>query len=123
LNSRCSGRPFGRKNFVAEPSILRFLAERVQQEALFKRQLLAVIERSKTEQKELETVHRAETDAITILIRAGKQFKGADLRGIQILGADLSHGVLYCAQLQGENTRKVLLRGVWLRGAVYETLS
>ncbi len=102
-----------RKNLVGEPSILQFLAERVQQEPLFKEQLLAVIERSKTD----STVRRAAANAITILVRAAVQFNGVDLQGIQIPGADLSWGVFDTAQLQGADLRKVNLRNSWLRQA------
>ncbi|KAG0046339.1 hypothetical protein BGZ83_008500, partial [Gryganskiella cystojenkinii] len=59
--------PLSWKSVVAEPSILDFLSERVQQEPLFKEQLLAVIEKSKGD-KEWRI---AAANAITILVRAG----------------------------------------------------
>ncbi len=102
-----------RKNLVGEPSILQFLAERVSQEPLFKQQLHAVIERSKTD----PMVRKAAANAITILVRAGVQFNGADLKGIQIPGADLSDGVFDSADLQGADLRKVNFRKSWLRQA------
>ncbi len=105
--------PLAKKNFVGEPSILQFLVERVQQEPLFKQQLLAVIERSKTDKE----ARKAAANAITILVRAGVPFNGADLRGIQIPGADLSEGEFDSAQLQGADLRKVNLRAIWLRQA------
>ncbi|KAF8928443.1 hypothetical protein BGZ58_009656 [Dissophora ornata] len=105
--------PLARINLVGEPSILQFLEERVQQDAFFKQQLLAVIERSKTERM----ARKAAANAITILVRAGVQFNGADLQGIQIPGADLSYGVFDSVQLQGADLRKVILRGIWLRQA------
>ncbi len=103
--------PLAKKDFVSEPSVLQFLAERVQQEPLFKEQLHAVIERSKTD----KSVRRAAANAITILVRAGVQFHGADLKGIQIPGADLSGGVFDSAQLQVADLRKVKLQNSWLR--------
>ncbi len=105
--------PLWKKNFVNEPSILQFLAERVQQEPLFNDQLHAVIERSKKDKE----ARKAAANAITILVRAGVQFNGADLQGIQIPGADLNQGVFDSAQLQGADLRKVKLRNSWLRQA------
>ncbi len=102
-----------RKNLVGESSIVQFLAERVKQEPLFKEQLHAVIERSKTD----STVRKAAANAMTILMRAGVTFNEADLAGIQIPGADLSYGVLDSAQLQGADLRKVNLTCTWLRNA------
>ncbi|KAG0010930.1 hypothetical protein BGZ80_001071, partial [Entomortierella chlamydospora] len=79
--------PFGKKNLVDESSILQFLGERSQQQPLFREQLLAVIERSKTD----KTVRIAAANAITVLVKAGVQFIGADLRGIKIPRADLRY--------------------------------
>ncbi|KAG0319870.1 hypothetical protein BGZ99_004873, partial [Dissophora globulifera] len=73
------------RNIVSEPSIIHFLAERVQQNEEFKNQLNDVIHLSKTDHQ----VSQAAANAITILIRAGIRFNGADLNGIQIPGADL----------------------------------
>ncbi|KAF9936047.1 WD repeat-containing protein 38 [Modicella reniformis] len=101
------------RSFVNEASVLQFLSERVQQEPLFKRQLLAYIEDSKTD----KIWRIAAANAITILIRAGVQFNGAGLEGIQIPGADLSHGMFDSAHLQGSDLRKVNLRNIWLRQA------
>ncbi len=103
--------PLAKKDFVSEPSVLQFLAERVQQEPLFKEQLHLIIERSKID----KSVRRAAANAITILVRAGVQFHGADLNGIQIPGADLSGSVFDSAQLQGADLRKVKLQNSWLR--------
>ncbi|KAG0301629.1 hypothetical protein BGZ98_008181 [Dissophora globulifera] len=109
--------PLARRNFVGEPSILQFLAERLQQEPLFKTQLLAMIEHSKVDKE----ARKAAANAITILIRAGILFNGADLKGIRIPGADLSGGQFDSAQLQGADLRKVNLRNVWLRQADLES--
>ncbi|KAF9352578.1 hypothetical protein BGX26_009639 [Mortierella sp. AD094] len=105
--------PLGRRDFVGEPSILLFLVERVQERPVFKDQLLAMIERSKTE----KSARIAAANAITILVKAGIQFNGADLRGIKIPRADLSYGVFDSAQLDGADLRKVNLRSIWLRNA------
>ncbi|KAK3809438.1 MAG: hypothetical protein J3Q66DRAFT_405442 [Benniella sp.] len=106
-----SNSPLVWRNFVHDHSLLQFLEERVQQEPIFKSQLLAYVEHSKTDKK----WRQAAANAITILVRAGMQFIGADLRGIQIPGADLSYGIFDSAHLQGADLRKVNFRGVWLR--------
>ncbi|KAG0015949.1 hypothetical protein BGZ80_009533 [Entomortierella chlamydospora] len=105
--------PLGRRNLVGERSILQFLAERAQQEAIFKDQLHSVIEQSKSD----ETVRIAAANAITILVRAGVQFNGTDLRNIKIPGADLSFGVFDSARLEGADLRKVNFRNIWVRQA------
>ncbi|KAG0237761.1 hypothetical protein BGX31_003495 [Mortierella sp. GBA43] len=81
--------------FVNEPSILEFLEERVQQEHVFKQQLLDYIECSKkNESRATSKIWRiAAANAITILVRAGVQFNGVDFQGIQIPGADISYGI------------------------------
>jgi len=98
---------------VNNHSVLQFLEERVQQEPAFKSQLLNYIELSKKDKKWRE----AAANAITILVRAGEQFIGADLKNIRIPEADLSYGVFDSAQLQNADLRGVILRGVWLRQA------
>jgi hypothetical protein len=96
---------------VNDYSLLQFLEERVQQEPVFKDQLLAYIEHSKKDKK----WRTAAANAITILVRAGVQFIGTDLRGVRIPGADLSYGMFDSVQLEEANMRKVSLRGAWLR--------
>ncbi|KAF9944225.1 hypothetical protein BGZ72_002641, partial [Mortierella alpina] len=102
--------PLVRRSFVGEPSVLQFLGERAQQEPVFKKQLLVYVNASKDDKK----WRIAAANAITILVRAGEQFNGADLQRIQIPGADLSFGVFDSAQLQGADLRKVKLSNVWL---------
>ncbi|KAF9355630.1 hypothetical protein BGX34_010335 [Mortierella sp. NVP85] len=102
--------PLSWRNFVGDSSILGFLEERVQQEPLLRQKLMAFIELSKTDKK----WRTAATNAITILVGAGIQFNGADLRGIQVPGADLSHGMFDSAQFQGADLRKAILRNGWL---------
>jgi len=99
------------KNLVNEPSVIQFLSERVLQQPIFKHQLLAYIEHSKTD----KIWRRAAANAITVLVRAEVPFVGADLQGIQIPGADLGYGVFDSAQLQHADLRKVNFRGAWLR--------
>ncbi|KAK3827431.1 MAG: WD40-repeat-containing domain protein [Benniella sp.] len=101
------------RSFVKDTSIIQFLSERVQQEPVFKQQLLDYIELSKTDKK----WRTAAASAITILIRAGVHFNYEDMQGIQIPGADLSYGAFESAQLQGADLRRVNLRGTCLRQA------
>ncbi|KAF9126638.1 WD_REPEATS_REGION domain-containing protein [Mortierella sp. GBA39] len=88
--------PLSQRNLMPEPSIIQFLAERVQLDPGFKQQLLIFIEQSKAD------VHAAcaAANAITILVKAGVSFNEADLRAIRIPGADLSGGHFGSAQLQ-----------------------
>ncbi|KAK3823311.1 MAG: hypothetical protein J3Q66DRAFT_437695 [Benniella sp.] len=101
------------RNLLSDPSILQFLEERAQLEPVFKQQLFSYIEHSKNDEK----WRIAAANSITILVRAGVQFNGAQFDGIRIPGADLSYGVFDSAQLRGADLRKVNLRNTWLRKA------
>ncbi|KAK3810998.1 MAG: WD40-repeat-containing domain protein [Benniella sp.] len=101
------------RRFMDAPSVLQFLEERVHQEPLFKQQLLNYIEESKKDKK----WRIAAANAMTILVRTGERFIGADLRGIRIPHADISHGIFDSVQMQGADLRHVDLRGAWLRRA------
>ncbi|KAG0308919.1 hypothetical protein BGZ97_013218 [Linnemannia gamsii] len=103
-----------RRSIIGELSIVQFLAERVMQDPSFKQQLRDAVEESKSDvDVELNQVSAA--NAITILVRAGVDFRGADLRGIKIPGADLSDGQFDYAQFQGANLTGVNLARSWLR--------
>ncbi|KAF9350341.1 hypothetical protein BGX34_001272, partial [Mortierella sp. NVP85] len=106
-----SSSPLAWRSFVDDHSLLQFLEERLRQEPMLEGQLLAYIEHSKKDKK-WET---AAANAITILVRAGVQFIGVDLRGIRIPGADLSYGVFDSVQMRETDMRNVNLRGAWLR--------
>lgn len=105
--------PLFARNLLNEPSILRFLSERVQENSGFKDQLLGVIEQSKTD----ASLANATSNAITILVRAGVRFNGADLRGIRVPGADLSGGQFDSPQFQGADLTGVNFAKSWLREA------
>ncbi|KAF9539195.1 WD_REPEATS_REGION domain-containing protein [Mortierella hygrophila] len=108
-----SAHPLSQRNLVVEPSIIQFLAERVQLDSGFKDELLAIIEQSKTD----DQAARAATNAITILIKAGVRFNGTDLRGIRVPGADMSGGQFDSAQLQEADLTDVNLTKSWIRQA------
>ncbi|KAK3807066.1 MAG: hypothetical protein J3Q66DRAFT_419040 [Benniella sp.] len=105
--------PLAWRSFVNEHSFIQFLEERVQKEPVFKQQLLDYIDFSRVDKK----WRTAAANAITILVRAGVEFRWANLQGIRIPGADLSHGVFESANLKGADLRKVNLSNVWLHGS------
>ncbi|OAQ27426.1 WD40 repeat-like protein [Linnemannia elongata AG-77] len=105
--------PLSQRSLLLEPSIIQFLAERVQLHSSFKNQLLDIIELSKTD----EQAARAAANAITILVKAGVSFNGADLRGIRVPGADLSGGQFDTAQMQEADLTGVNLTMSWIRQA------
>ncbi len=100
------------KHWIGDLGVVRLLTDRVGQEPSFKKQLLAIIKRSRTD----PDVRQAAANAITILARAGFSFIEADLPGIRIGGADLSYGLFDHAQFAGADLRKVNFQGAWLRG-------
>ncbi|KAF8930633.1 hypothetical protein BGZ47_000477, partial [Haplosporangium gracile] len=102
------------RNFVSEPSIIQFLAERVQLDSAFKRHLLAIIKQSKSDVQAAQ----AAANAMTILIRAGVRFNGMDLQDVRIPGADMSGGEFdSVADLTGVNFTKCWLRKADFSGA------
>ncbi|KAG9063966.1 hypothetical protein KI688_004080 [Linnemannia hyalina] len=105
--------PLFQKDLLAEPSIIQFLCDRVKSTPDLEQQLRAVIDLSKTDL----SAAIAATNAITILVRSGLTFHGADLRGVRIPGADLSGGQFDYAQFQGADLRDVNLLRSWLREA------
>ncbi|CAO3574624.1 unnamed protein product [Mortierella alpina] len=105
--------PLSQRNLVKEPSIVQFLAEHAQHNCAFQQHLRQIIERSKTD----DLASQAAANAITVLVRAGVSFIGADLKAIKIPGADLSGGQFDSAQLQGADLRNTNLRNIWLRQA------
>ncbi|CAO3574551.1 unnamed protein product [Mortierella alpina] len=105
--------PLSQRNLVKEPSIVQFLAEHAQHNCDFQQHLRQILERSKTD----DVASQAAANAITVLVRAGVSFIGADLKAIKIPGADLSGGQFDSAQLQGADLRNTNLRNIWLRQA------
>ncbi|KAF9283425.1 WD_REPEATS_REGION domain-containing protein, partial [Linnemannia elongata] len=105
--------PLFLRNLLTEPSIIQFLCDRFKSIPDFEQQLRDVIDLSKTD----ASVDVAATNAITILVRAGSTFHGADLRNIKIPGADLSGGQFDYTQIQGADLTDVNLSRSWLRNA------
>ncbi|KAF8928988.1 hypothetical protein BGZ47_001328 [Haplosporangium gracile] len=103
--------PLFRKNLIGEPSIIRFLCDRVKSNPDFEQQLRAVIDLSKIDSDAVI----AATNAITILVRAGVSFHGANLCEVKIPDADLSEGQFDSVQFQGADLSGVNLSRSWLR--------
>ncbi|KAF9113975.1 hypothetical protein BGW39_003543, partial [Mortierella sp. 14UC] len=97
--------PLFKRNLVVEPSVIWFLSERAQQHQEFKNILLAMVEQSKADYTTATVT--AATNAITILVKAGVTFHGADLRGVCIPGADLSDGQFDSARFHEANLTDV----------------
>ncbi|KAG0380520.1 WD_REPEATS_REGION domain-containing protein, partial [Mortierella sp. AD032] len=105
--------PLNQWSIVSEPSILQFLAERAKLEPLFKSRLLAAVEESKVDAR----VSRAAANAISILVRSGVWFNGADLCEIRIPGADIQGGQFDSADMEGADLSNVDMSKAWLRQA------
>ncbi|KAG9066483.1 hypothetical protein KI688_001710 [Linnemannia hyalina] len=103
--------PLSKMSLVAEVSVIHFLAQHAQQNATFKQHLLALIELSKSDVQ----ASQAAANAITILVKAGTRFNGADFRRICVPGADLSAGQFDSAQLQEADLTGVNLTKAWIR--------
>ncbi|KAK3842536.1 MAG: WD40-repeat-containing domain protein [Linnemannia gamsii] len=108
--------PLFKKNLLTEPSVILFLCERVRHSFDFKQELLAVVTMSRTNPE----ASLAAANAITILVKAGVRFNGADLRGVRIPGADLSNGQFDTAQFQAADLRGVSFARSWLREATLD---
>ncbi|KAG0295123.1 hypothetical protein BGZ96_012510 [Linnemannia gamsii] len=107
------GHPLNQRSIVREPSILQFLAEHTVLDPLFKSRLFDAVEDSKSD----ATVSQAAANAISVLVRAGVRFNGADLRGVRIPGADLRGGQFDCALLDGADLSNVNFTKTWMRQA------
>ncbi|KAG9067040.1 hypothetical protein KI688_012952 [Linnemannia hyalina] len=105
--------PLFTRDLLTEPSVIQFLSDRVKQSAKFKQYFLEVVELSKSNAQ----ASQAAANAITILVLAGVQFHGADLRGIRIPRADLTGGQFDSAQLQDADLTGVNLSKAWIRQA------
>ncbi|KAF9933787.1 hypothetical protein FBU30_004385 [Linnemannia zychae] len=99
------------RTLVNQPSILQFLAERVQQNEMFKGQLLKDI----TASKSVDSTNLTASNAITILVLAGTRFNGCDLSKIKIPEADLSGGYFDSCNFKDADLTNVNLFSTWIR--------
>ncbi|KAG0209786.1 hypothetical protein BGX33_005335 [Mortierella sp. NVP41] len=103
--------PLSQSSLVPEPSVVQFLTERVNASPPFRQHLFDLIELSKTDPQ----ASQAAANAMTVLVKTGVRFHGADLRGIRVPGADLSGGEFDSAQMEGADLRGVNLTRSWIR--------
>ncbi|KAF9116673.1 WD_REPEATS_REGION domain-containing protein, partial [Mortierella sp. 14UC] len=113
LSSLDPKNPLFQRDLLKEPSIILFLCDRVKLNPDFEQKLRSAIDQSKTD----ADAATAATNAITILVKAGVPFHGADFRGVKVPGADLSGGQFDSAQLQGADLTGANLSRSWLRQA------
>ncbi len=100
-----------RTSLIKDQKVMQDCIELAKRELSFEQFLLGLIPLSITyERRRIDAAN-----AITILIRAGVQFIGKDLRGIRIPGADLSYGVFDSANLENADLNGTTLTNVWLR--------
>ncbi|KAF9339610.1 hypothetical protein BGZ91_005354, partial [Linnemannia elongata] len=98
------GHALGFTNISERPMAVQFLADRVQIHQFFKEQLVATVRESRSN-KGIDQTLAANT--MTILVRSGMRFNGADLRGIKIMGANLTGGEFDFADLRDSDLRNV----------------
>ncbi|KAF9899499.1 hypothetical protein EC991_008790, partial [Linnemannia zychae] len=105
--------PLFRIRLLEEPSIIQFLCDRVRLNPGFMQQLRATIDLSKSD----VNASIAAANAITILVRVGVRFHGADLQDVRIPGADLTEGQFDSVNFQRADLESVNLARCWLRQA------
>ncbi len=98
---------------VDKPDILDLLVERAVQFPAFKNHLYAWVEASKITKK----IGLGAANAMTVLVRMGEIFTGANLQNVHIPGADLRYGLFDHADFTGANLSHTQLQGIWLRHA------
>ena len=107
---------FNEANFCKDTGKIHLMADRIPESAEYKEDLLARVYGSKN--KPENAIGAA--NAITVLVRAGVTFNGADLSGIHIPGANLSGGYFDRANLSKADLRNTQMHHVWLNEASIE---
>ncbi len=100
-------------SITKQNNMIQFLADRVQENEIFKKKLFEIIESSKTD----ERYAVGAANAITALNCGQVNFNGLDFNGIRIPGANLSGGLFDSTQLQQADLQGVNFQGAWLREA------
>eukprot|EP00741_Cyanophora_paradoxa_P007909 tig00001231_g7652.t1 len=116
----------GRRSYVDDSAIVRFLAERARREPSFREMLWGIVRLSRDVPCNSPKAIAA-CNALTVLNAAGESFAGADLRGVRAPGADLyrmeaAGADLREADLSGACLQEANLSGADLRGAVLENV-
>ncbi|KAF9934472.1 hypothetical protein FBU30_001965 [Linnemannia zychae] len=109
--------PLGVMSISSLSMIIQFLADRVQKSSLFKEQLIETVRNSRTKDSDDQTLA---ANAMTILVRSGMTFNGADLSGIKIKGANLTGGKFYSADFCNSDLRDVIFDRDWSDHARFE---
>lgn len=107
---------FNERLLVEESQVIQFLSDRVDEDAEFKQEMLERIQASKNKPENA----KGASNAITILVRAGVKFNGADLSDIHIPGANISGGYFDRSNLSNADLSQSHLNHVWLREANLE---
>jgi len=115
---RLGNYPLVQDGVLKEFSIVFLLAERVLEDLEgFQKILHEGYKRTSDTKFNDSNAIQAAVNAITILVRAGVSFNGADLKSINIPGADLSGGLFDCADFQEADLKGVSFNKTWLRNA------
>ncbi|MFN7097699.1 MAG: pentapeptide repeat-containing protein, partial [Gammaproteobacteria bacterium] len=101
---------------LAEPNLLRLLAEQAKRDEAFKKQLPKIIQLS----RECPEVAYAAANALTIWHYAGEVIGTLSLQGVRVPEADLSGAILHLADARGADFSGVNFRGAYLAGANFE---
>lgn len=104
------------RSLLEESAVIKFLTEFYnisKEKEDKKRQLLKIIENSKTTDK----VNIAAANAITVLNAAKVVFSGMDFERIKIPDADLTGAILDNTNLEGSDLRRATLKTAWLSNA------
>ncbi|KAF9899339.1 hypothetical protein EC991_009083, partial [Linnemannia zychae] len=108
----------GVTNIATRSMAIQFLADRVQSNPVFMKQLVETVRESRSNVDDEDQTLAA--NVMTILVRSGMRFNSADLQGIRIRGANLTGGEFDSADLRGADLSEVTFSKSWLRGARLE---
>ncbi|KAF9924567.1 U3 snoRNP protein [Linnemannia zychae] len=109
--------PLGVTNISSFSVVCQFLIDRVQHNPSFKERLVETVRKSRAENNSCQNLA---ANAMTILIRSGMLFNGADLRGLKIKGANLTGGCFDSADFRDSDLRNVIFDKCWMRQARFE---
>ncbi|KAF9924565.1 hypothetical protein FBU30_005512 [Linnemannia zychae] len=109
--------PLGIINISSLSMAVQFLADRVHDNPLFKDQLIETVRNSGTNNSD-DQILAANT--MTILVRSGMLFNGADLQGIKIKGANLTGGDFDSANFCNSDLRDIIFDKSYIRNARFE---
>ncbi|KAF9110772.1 hypothetical protein BGW39_004592, partial [Mortierella sp. 14UC] len=105
-------------NIAKRSMAIQFLADRVQDNTVFMKQLVETVRESRNNVNGADQTLAA--NAMTILVRSGMRFNSADLQGIRIQGANLTGGEFDSADLRNADLRNTILDKCCLRNARLE---